>query len=96
MKMSFDKNEFFKRFVPCVSGAGLLKNLSVVAGRTRADRVARISTVRFSFDDDFTSAVVNRKILTRRGIFRGKVSQRETQNNNNASKKGRRRRQIYE
>lgn len=83
MKLILNKNEIFARFASCVRGVGLLKNSSEVAGRTLADGVLRISTVSFSFDNDFKSAVVNTNIFTRRGIFRGKISWRKTQTNKN-------------
>jgi len=83
MKLTLNKNEIFARFASCVRGAGLLKNSSEVAGRTLADGVLRISTVSFGFDNDFKSAVANTNILTRRGIFRGKISRRKTQTNKN-------------
>jgi hypothetical protein len=83
MKLTLNKNEIFARFASCVRGTGLLKNSSEVAGRTLAGGVSKISTVSFSFDNDFKSAVVNTNILIRRGIFRGKISWRETQTNKN-------------
>jgi hypothetical protein len=83
MKLTLNKNESFARFVSCVCGAGLLKNLSEAAGCTLTDGALRISTVSFGFDNDFISAVANTNILTRRGIFRGKISRRKTQTNKN-------------
>lgn len=83
MKLTLNKNGSFVRFVSCVRGAGLLKNLSEAAGCALTGGVLRISTVRYGFDNDFTSAVADPNDLTRRGIFRGKISRRETQTNKN-------------
>ncbi|HEY1490858.1 MAG TPA: hypothetical protein VGF90_07445 [Verrucomicrobiae bacterium] len=83
MKLKLNKNEIFARFASCVRGTGLLKNSSEVAGHTLADGVLSISAVSFGFDNDFKSSVVNTNILTRRGIFRGKISRRKTQTNKN-------------
>jgi hypothetical protein len=83
MKLILNKNELITRFVSCVRGVGLLKNLLEAAGCTLTGGTLRISTVSFGFDNDFTSAVANTNILTRRGIFRGKISRRKTQTNKN-------------
>jgi hypothetical protein len=83
MKLKLNKNESFARFASCVRGAGLLKNISEAAGFTLTDGTLRISTVSFGFDNDFTSVVANTNNLTRRGIFRGKISRRKTQTNKN-------------
>jgi hypothetical protein len=78
-----NKNESFARFVSCVRGGGLLKNLSAAAGCTLTGGTLKISTVSFSFDNDFTSAVTSINILLRCGIFRGKISRWKTQTNKN-------------
>jgi hypothetical protein len=83
MKLTLNKNEIFARFASCVRGAGLLKNPSEAAECALTDGALRISTVSFGFDNDFKPAVANTNILTRRGIFRGKISRRKTQTNKN-------------
>jgi len=83
MKLTWHKNELFARFVSCVRGAGLLKNLLEAVGRTLTHGALRFSTVRFGFDNDFTSVVANTNILTRCEIFRGKISRWKTQTNKN-------------
>jgi hypothetical protein len=83
MKLTLNKNESFACFVSCVRGTGLLKNLSEAAGCVLTGGTRIISTVSFGFDNDFTSAVANTNILTRCGIFRGKIPRWKTQTNKN-------------
>jgi hypothetical protein len=96
MMLTLDKNDFFARFVSCMRGAGLLKNLPEAAGWMLAGKTFLNSPAGFSFSNDFKPAVTSTNNLTSCGIFRGKILQWKTQTNKTASKKGRCQRQTHE
>jgi hypothetical protein len=83
MTLTFDKNQLIMRFASCVRGAGLIKILSQVARRAMDGEGLSVFSAGKRFTDDFKPAVKDRNNLTRRGIFRGKISRRKTQTNKN-------------
>jgi hypothetical protein len=96
MTLTLNKNDVFARFVSCVDGAGLIKISAQVARRVMDGEGLSVFSAGKRFTDDFKPAVKDKNNLTRRGIFRGKISRRKTQTNKTASKKGRHRRQTHE
>jgi hypothetical protein len=83
MTLTLDKNDVFERFVSCVRDAGLIKISAQVARRAMdGDGLSDFSAGK-RFADDFKPAVKDKNNLTRRGIFRGKISRRKTQTNKN-------------
>jgi hypothetical protein len=83
MTLKSGKNELFVRFAPCVRGTGLITILSQVAGRAMNGEGLSVLSAGKRFADDFKPAMKDKNNLTRCGIFRGKISQRETQTNKN-------------
>jgi hypothetical protein len=80
MMLIFNNNEWFPRFASCVDGAGMLSLCPQVAGCTIDGEGLSIYSAGNSFTDDFKPVVTSIINITRCGIFRGKVSQRKTQN----------------
>jgi hypothetical protein len=68
-------------FASCVRVARLLKILPEAARRAVDGEVFLTFPVGRVSGDDFTQATMNVNNLTRRGIFRGKISQRKNQPN---------------
>jgi hypothetical protein len=83
MTLTFDKNQLIMRFASCVCGAGLIKILSQMARRAMDGDGLSVFSAGKRFTDDFKPAVKGKNNLTRRGIFRGKISRRKTQTNKN-------------
>jgi hypothetical protein len=80
MTLTLNKNDFLTRFVSCARGAALLKILVAAARRAKAGETFLFFPAGFNFSDGFRPIPMNKKSLTRRGIFRGKISQRKNQN----------------
>jgi hypothetical protein len=68
-------------FAPCANGVALLKILLAAARRARTGEMLLIFPAGLVFSGDFRPKPVSKMNLTRRGIFRGKVSQRQYQPN---------------
>jgi hypothetical protein len=68
------------RFASCARGAGLLITLGATARLARSGGTVSISPAGGAFSDDFKPAPMNSNNLTSRGIYRGKISQRNNQN----------------
>jgi hypothetical protein len=83
MMLTLDKNESFTRFAPCVRVGGLLKISAQVARRAMDGEGLSVFSAGKRFTDDFKPAVKEKSNLTRRGIFRGKISRWKTQTNKN-------------
>jgi hypothetical protein len=83
MTLTLDENDFFARFAPCLRGAGLIKIKTEAARRAMGGDGLSVLSAEKRFTDDFTPAVMGKNNLTRRGIFRGKVSRRKTRTNKN-------------
>jgi len=81
--LTLAKNDSFARFAPCVCGAGLIKILSQVARRVMGGVRFSVFSAGKRFTDDFKPVVKSKNNLTRREIFRGKISRRKTQTNRN-------------
>jgi len=69
------------RFASCVRVARLLKILPEAARRAMVGEAFLIFPAGVDFSGDFRPAPMNKIDLTRHEIFRGKISQRKTQNN---------------
>jgi hypothetical protein len=77
--LTLDKNDFFSRFVSCARNLSLLKISALVArGVMDGGRLA-IFPAGLNFADNFKPAIIIKINLTRREIFRGKISQRKNQ-----------------
>jgi len=81
MKATFPMQKM--RFASCVRVTRLLQILPEAARRAVDGEAFLIFPAISSFGDGFTQATMNKKNLTRGGIFRGKISQRKTQTNKN-------------
>jgi len=69
------------RFASCVRAARLLMILPEPARRAADGEAFLIPPAFLNFSGDFRLAPMNGKNLTRHEIFRGKISQRQTQTN---------------
>ena len=69
------------RFASCMRVARLLMILPEAARRAVDGEAFLIFPAVRNFSDDFTQATINKMNLTRREIFRGKVSVRKNQQN---------------
>jgi hypothetical protein len=85
MAPTFDKNNTFARFVPCVQVAGVLKNPVTVTGCVQTGGTFLISSAGFGFSADFRAAAKKKNNLTAAEFFEGKFSGEKTQTNKNAS-----------
>ena len=71
------------RFASCARVARLLKILPEAARRAVDGGVFLTFPAGRNFSAAFPQATMNKKNLTRRGIFRGKISRRKNQTKNN-------------
>jgi hypothetical protein len=71
------------RFASCVRVARLIKILPEAARRAMYGGVFLTFPAGRNFSAAFSQATMNEINLTRRGIFRGKISPRKTQTKNN-------------